>query len=450
MNPSKKSFLLEFRASNVASFRQEFVISFEPQLPTDHTIVREMEISSVSRVGSRKSKTLGMMPAIGIIGANASGKTNILKAMAQMKAIVMTSFRNDASGNLGRLAFISSSPSDLSRYRVIFVQNGIKYDYGFELDDQEIVEEWAYWYPNGVRSRIFDRFRAEVLLGPKFKKVLGNITKSFLRPNALLLSTSGLSSLDVSGLKDIYSWFEINFNVVNDGTLPMGAKHSVDLYENEQSRPLIHQLMKSADLGILDAQIQDTDLAEAEKVNKLYKSLIESGLVPEQRTSEPSQGPNFVAIRNVKFLHKLQDSSVLLENSQESNGTMVWWRMAGWIISSLNSGGVVLIDEMDASLHPLLLLEAIRLFQDPVTNPNFAQLVFTGHTFTILDSKLNHFNLRRDQIYIVEKNRQGESDVFPLSDRAKGKDEALLKRYLTGIYGGIPRSNFDEFEGVVH
>jgi AAA15 family ATPase/GTPase len=159
-----------------------------------------------------------------------------------------------------------------------------------------------------------------------------------------------------------------------------------------------------------------------------------------------SNRPTFNELYGVHLLHRGGDGDVEFEPDDESLGTLVWFGLVGPVIKALQDGAVFLADELDASLHPVLVAHLVTLFQDQKTNPRRAQLVFNSHDTTVLgesaadrvvEAKTSRL-LGRDQIWFTEKANDGATRLYPLSDMDPRKDEAVERRYLAGRYGATP------------
>ena len=134
------------------------------------------------------------------------------------------------------------------------------------------------------------------------------------------------------------------------------------------------------------------------------------------------------------FVHRVEGREYQFEMAEESAGTQLFFSLSGPLLDLLERGRLLIVDELDSSLHPLLVQRIVDLFQSPETNPKGAQLVFTTHDVSLLDSQ----KMRRDQVWFTEKDNDQVSHLFPLLDFSPRKGEALEKNYLGGRYGGIP------------
>ncbi len=147
----------------------------------------------------------------------------------------------------------------------------------------------------------------------------------------------------------------------------------------------------------------------------------------------------------MRLTHRGVDGDIELDADEESLGTRVWFGLIGPVVDALESGSVSLADGLDASLHPALVAELVRLFQDPVTNPLRAQLIFNSHDASLLGDAVGDRLLGRDQIWLTEKRNDGTTRLYPLVDLEPRKQEAIGKRYLAGRYGATPILSHHEF-----
>ncbi len=439
MESQKSSALIAFKAENLFSFGEGLFLSFQPEIAPDDTIVR-----LIPNIGSgnekRKKPPHVVLPVLGIMGANASGKTNALKALDLMRHLVTTSFLAPPDARLLRPAFRGSDPATPSLFLIEFLQSGIKFEYGFSFNDEEILDEWAAFYPKGVRTQIFERTGMDVVPGRQFAKELTVIASTFLRNNALFLSTC--AQVQSKATEKMAEWFRDNLKFVPTQLHNLGANRSIELFKNPNSQGQMMSLVKAADLGIESMEIQPADPQERKQAQRLFEALIQVGAINDSNPGEVPLEKRIQGGETVKFFHQFDNRYLRMEPSEESQGTTTWFGLIGWILGALSSGEVLLIDELDSSLHPLLVQEAIQLFQDPLVNTNFAQLVFSGHTLSVMEAKRGELALRRDQILMADKGESGSSTIYPLSDVAKSNDESLGKRYLQGYYGGLPALKF--------
>jgi hypothetical protein len=227
---------------------------------------------------------------------------------------------------------------------------------------------------------------------------------------------------------------------------------TLDAIENNRSRiDQVKALLRHADLGISDVQIQRREFTEEQRkrILKVAKAMLSDG----SEASAPTFEDDFIereferVSTTVKLHHACDDgTSVPLDFDDESLGTKSLVALSGPVLQALDLGFTLLVDEVDTSLHPRIVAEVVGLFQSPVTNPAQAQLIFTTHDTSLLNSTVDERPLLdRDQVWLVEKDRTGATSVYPLSDFSPRKHENLERGYLQGRYGGVP---FIDDEGL--
>ncbi|MCG5217799.1 ATP-binding protein [Streptosporangium sp. KLBMP 9127] len=391
--------LVGFRAANVLSFRGEIELSLLAPEGGDRA--------------ARSISDLRVSPVAAVFGANASGKTNLLGAMRWMRHAVLDSVADWARAKgVPRQPFAvdREAAEEASLFEVDVVIGADRYVYGFEVSDRRVETEWLHVYPRGSRRRQvwFDRdadrneqfrFPSDRLKGPKKPLI------EYTRPNALFLTAAG--SLHVKQLAPLFSWFNDNLWLVSPGD----DLHRLDAHSRRKLldpifRKRVERLLSVADLGITGIEVEDKD----------------------------EEAPA------VSLVHQGRNGSVAFDiRHQESLGTLTWLALLIPLLKALDDGAVLLIDELDSSLHPVLVAEIVRLFEDTVANPLGAQLVFTGHDVTLLSKAHLERPLDREQVWITEKMSTGESRLYPLTDMGVRTDESMERGYLRGRYGGIPR-----------
>ena len=202
-------------------------------------------------------------------------------------------------------------------------------------------------------------------------------------------------------------------------------------------------LLRAADLGVTGARKHDLDPVIKDRLQRAARILV--GVEGEPHGSE--EGPTFAEL-GVRLLHRGVGGEVELDAGDESLGTLVWFGLAGPVVEALADGAVFLADELDASLHPALVAELVRLFQDPATNPRSAQLVFNSHDAALLCDSTGDRLLGRDQIWFTEKRADGSTRLYALADLDPRKEEEVGRRYLSGRYGATPILSRQEFDAV--
>lgn len=424
------SVLLGFRAANARSFKEEFELSMLATGMAEREYVRS--------VAWREGGTpVSVLPVASIFGANGSGKSNVLRAMDDMRRLVLHSFRywHPSGGVVRRPFLLDDGRSSPTRFEVDLVLNGVRHDYGFAVDDEQVLEEWAYRYPKGRAALIFRREDGHVEFGST-ERVKGRALLELLRPNALLLSTAAAANHPV--LLPLYEWFSRNLILAEADSREFRQAFTTGMLDDGRHRDQVLALLQAADLGVVGAKKREPDPVMAERMRRAVRIL--SGV--EDDDSE--EGPTFEQL-GVSLVHRGVDRDIELEAEDESLGTRVWFGLIGPVVQALEAGSVFLADELDASLHPALVAQLVRLFQSRETNPKRAQLVFNSHDASLLPDTAGDRLLGRDQIWFTEKRNDGTTTLYPLVDLAPRKQEAIGKRYLAGRYGGMPILSHDEF-----
>jgi AAA15 family ATPase/GTPase len=432
--PVSTSVLLSFRAENVRSFRDPLEFSLQATALAEEDVPREVPWREDGRHPIR------VLPAAGVFGANASGKTNLLRVMDDMRRIVLTSFRSvDPSGRIPRRPFRLDPGSEraASRFEVDLVLNGIRYEYGFVLDDTHVISEWARRYPRGRAATLFQRSGDDMEFGES-NRSKGRAVAEIVRPNALYLSAAAAASHP--DLLPLYEWFGSNLVLAEASSRESRWAYTTQLLKEDFSRERVLALLRAADLGITNAHVRKLDPQMLDRVRRAMRILTD-----QEDESESTDPAAETSIAGIVLSHRGTQGSIDLDSGDESLGTLVWLGLAGPLVSALAGGNVLLADELEASLHPKLVAQLVRLFQDPASNPNGAQLIFNSHEVSLLGDSVNDRVLGRDQVWFTEKLHDGSTRLFPLTDLNPRKDEAVSLRYFAGRYGASPIVDQAEF-----
>lgn len=361
------------------------------------------------------SKAREILPVAAVYGANASGKSNLLTGLRFMDEAVRDSFAVwDPTLGVPRRRFQLDDIERPSVFVVELVLEGVRYTYGFEVDEFDVLEEWLFSYPEGRKRVVFERDPN----GVRFGSTVGDKPKlellsNLLRRNALFLSLAAQSG--VSHVLPVRNWFLEGLRFRFDCAQVDEGKIVGFLDANKADRDKVVDLLRAADLGI--TRLFTTDGA---------------GHAP----------------RRVRVEHGV--GKALFPLSDESAGTQTWLGLLPTVLTVLSNGGVLVIDDIDASLHPLLAARLIGLFHDAEVNGAGAQLIFTTHDATLLHPPLGDEVLARDEIWFVEKDREsGASSLYPLTDFKPRTEDNLERRYLAGRYGAVPELLEDSFTEAV-
>lgn len=395
------SALLSFTVENAHSYRDETEFSMVATRLAEDDARRDLKLAGLKN-------PIGALPVAGIFGANASGKTTILRAMADMRSFVLRSFqRSDGISGIGRnyFALDPRSKKSPSSYAIDLVIDGVRWQYGFEIDDERVWEEYAYHYPKGRRVLLYHR-KGDVF---KFGVSLlsrGQLLKDLIRDNILLLSVIG-KIRDEEPLP-LYNWFGYNFMYFDSENRRDRIEHTSEMIQDNTYKSKIMNMIRSADLGVTDIRPVEPDI----EANRFF--------------------------RDIMLKHSGVNNDVELDTIYESNGTKAWIGLIGPVIDAIQDSSVLLVDELGGSLHPDLISVLINIFQNQDTNPNFAQLIFNSHDMTILNRHRSF--LGRDQTWFTDKTNQGISTLYRQADfwPRPRREIAPYSPYLKGRYGALP------------
>ncbi len=427
--------MIAFRAENVRSFKDEMELSMLATSRAEQRVVRELDWREAG-------SPLKVLPVAGVFGANASGKSNVLKAMDDMQTYVVRSFRHGSpTGGLPRWPFrLDAVVADLpSRYEIDLVLGGIRHEYGFVLDDERVLQEWAIRYPRGRPSLLFRREGDAIEVGATARAQTRAVAR-LLRPNALLLSTAASANHPL--LLPLYGWFSRNLMLAEASSRTIRQAFTAKLLEDPVARERVLTLLRAADLGVTDARVHELDAAARDRLERAARII-----VGEEEKPQAAAGSDPLPVfDDVSLVHHGADGEVELDPAEESFGTLVWLGLVGPVVDALAGGTVFLADELDASLHPALVAQVVKLFQEVRTNPHRAQLIFNTHDTTILGDSGENRLLGRDQVWFTEKLHDGSTRLYPLTDLDPRKHEAVGRRYLAGRYGASPILSDGQFD----
>jgi uncharacterized protein len=321
------------------------------------------------------------------------------------------------------------------------VLDGVRYEYGFEYTAALVVSEWAYRYPKGKVAVLFERHGQSVHQGVK-GRAEAKLVARIMGENALFLSAAAAAGY--APLLPLYAWFQQNFRLADSRNRAHRLAFTAELFDAPAQRERAFSLLQVADLGIenvfRDPGADPELLARRGALARHWLADMDG-----DHHAEPPQSDEL----GIRLQHCTAGNCVDLDLADESAGTVVWLGLVGPVLDALHRGSVLLADELDASLHPLLVSELIRLFQMPSTNPKNAQLIFNSHDSTVLGDAVTDRLLGRDQIWFTEKLPDGSARLYPLSDFDPRKQESIGKRYLSGRYGAVPIVSPGEFLSAV-
>lgn len=413
--------LIEFSVSNYRSISKKQTFSLVASKGNELLDLNTFTLGQPSQMTFLRSAA--------VYGANASGKSNLFRALDTMRSIVVDSASDYQRGDklpVEPFLFDAESSKQPTEFEVIFIQDGVRYQYGFSSTRERVIEEWLIAFPKGRAQRLFGRqwdkekeqYNWEMGNNLQGEKLLWQKTT---RGNALFLSTA--VQLNSEKLEPIFDWFNIQLKLKN--VVPWSGRYSADLCLSERKKSVL-EFLQAADLDIHDISIEkekfDKKSLPADMSDSM-KDIISSNMEGED-------------MYDIKTIHNTSDGKLVpLEISEESDGTQKLFALAGPWIDSLKNGYVVFIDELHDNLHPNLVKFLVKLFHNNKTNVNNAQLVFTTHETSILNQDI----FRRDQIWFCEKDEAQSTSLYPLTDFSPRKGrENLEVAYLSGRYGALP------------
>ncbi len=438
--PKSHTMLLGFQAKNVRSFPGDIDFSLEATAMAEPKVVREVPWRENGR------NYMKVLPVAGVFGANASGKSNLLRAMEDMRTIVRESFsphshRRSLRGLRRPFKLSERMMDEPSTYEVDLIIDGIRHEYGFTIDDDRVLREWARRFPRGRAVTIFERNGIDLRLESRTAKA--RAMKELLRPDALFLSVADAAAFE--DLRPLYRWFDRNFRLCDAASRESRAQYTAHLMEDEERRLQLLEILKLADLGITDARRRHPTKHEMELARKLLQALRGDG----ENVPVDDSELELDAFSRIELSHRtMHGESVKLDSSEESLGTMVWLGLVGPLLDALTAGTVLLVDELEASLHPLLVEQFVMLFQSPESNPNGAQLIFNSHEAKLLGNSPSDRIIGRDQAWFTEKRDDGSSELYSLTDLNPRKEEAIARRYMQGRYGATPIISGNQFRAL--
>ncbi len=423
--------VIEFSVSNYRSIGKKQTISFVAAKGDD--TLPENVITDTNPQ---------LLKSMAVYGPNASGKSNLINALITMRAIVLksASMEPDTEKPIEQFRLNRQYDNKSTAFEILFIQKGIRYQYGFKTKKTTVEEEWLYAFPNRkgqlwfYRQHNCKRKMPTVEFG-SFLKGERKKLESMTRSDSLFLSIAAQFNHPV--LTKIYNWFKNELVVVHSSLSSLTYPRTKQiLYQSlndeviSRERTEISRMLSNADLGIHDIK---TKVRDIESVSRSLPEEIPDD-VKKKLIEEYKNNPHYFI--EVETIHKVpnSDEAIVFKLEDESDGTQRFFELIGPWFHGLTNQSTIIIDEIESSLHPLLTRELINLVHRNSKKGPSPQLLFSTHDVTLLSNDL----LRRDQIWFIEKNESQESVLTPLTEFSPRKSEAILKGYMSGRYGGIP------------
>jgi uncharacterized protein len=412
--------LIQFSVRNYRSIRNTVTLDFvASRIKSKDSRVDEKNVFTFNK--------LRILKSIGLYGANASGKSNVIKALIFMQDFIRNSSSKLQIGDeisVEPFLLDQTSEAQNSTFEIIFVAKNYRYRYGFEVNKSSVAAEWLYWTPKFQERKVFYREDDKVSFGDGDKD-LAKLTR-FMRSNSLFISTA--AQFNAEHPTEVIKF--IGNVVFLHGVENSMRSLSVDLLDRKLMTDEINTFLRSMDVSIekfvLGEKpiVQDTKDEKLRLVNRYMAYSKQKVLTIHNKYDEDGK---IVGLQSLD----------LEEN--ESGGTQKLFSLAGMVLATLVGGGILVVDELDSQLHPLITLSIIRMFNSNTQNISNAQLLFVTHDTNLLDSKI----FRRDQIWFTEKNNMESTEIYSLGDYVEGGkkvryDASFEKDYIAGKYGAIP------------
>lgn len=393
--------LIQFSVENYLSFKDKVVFSMLAGKDKEHK-------EAVAEINEKEKYLKSGV----IYGANASGKSNLLQALWFMVSYVLTSHEKQLNLPTGRVPFkFDPNTENLpSSFEVIFIQDQVKYAYGFSATDNEITDEYLYHYPHGRKALVFERTKTKEYRFTTDVELQSSL-KDRNSKNKLYLSTAANWNYDK--VIPVFNWFSTCM-FLNMNTYGQAYGVNAETLRDDDYRDRVTAMLRAADFGIHGLRVKEGNVSLGGTWSDVYD--------------------------NIEAIHRVIGKNGIaqtysLNMMEESRGTNTYLNLIGLVHKALETGGLFVADELDTNLHPLLTEQIVALFNSEKDNPNNAQLIFTTHNTNLMDLKI----LRRDQIWFTEKDENtAVSDLFSLDSYSVRKDAKVEKSYLLGRYGAVP------------
>ncbi len=442
--------LIRFTLENFLSFKDRTIFSM---IPGKGTLKQNHKTKPLKGISTLKTAV--------IFGANASGKSNLIKAIEFGKVLVLRGNKSEQPIKFQSFRLNANSLSTNSRLEYEIQHKGKNYAYGFVFNSKEIVEEWLFETTNKADIKIFERNinnKLQFDIDPLFKKNRKEEHRQFLKfiakgtPNNQLFLTEIRTRkvkdnvTDINDLLNVIDWFQNTLKVVfPDDKYNEGIKS--ELKDDSKLQITFEELLKYFDTGINGICLEKIDFDSIEIPSRLIEKIkddllssksenVRTLLSINNTTYFISKSNNDLTVHKFMTQHKVvgQTKAELFDTSDESDGTNRIIDFIPLIIDLLQGDNVFIIDEMERSLHPNLIYDLLDLFLDKSDNIN-SQLILASHESSLLTQKL----LRKDEIWFVVKDNDGASHLHSLEEYNIRFDKEIRKDYLLGRFKAIPR-----------
>lgn len=432
--------LIEFKFTNYRSFRDETVLSMEA-----------MGLSTYkSCLSPFRNKRL--LPAAAIYGKNGGGKSNVIRAFWLAVQFIRNAQRTqheNAPIPVQPFLLNDTSRDEPTSFEFIYTIADVKYVYGFSATKKEIFKEYLYYAPKGQLSMVFERDHQNFTFRDNSEKKRRQLISEAVGPNQLYFAIA--CTMNESACQKAMSWFRENIFFSRDYTdIP---SQLIEYSEKPDMLAAIKKYAENADVGIQDMnfEFRNEEIKDASNTGDIPSGIVAAltqfakALSDISNTSEIKLQRSEVNATSYHKGLKSDGSEALfeLQLADESDGTRKLMALAPAIERALECGGLLLVDELEKEMHPLMVEMIVSKFQSQSSNPNHAQIIFTTHDTELLNMNL----LRKDQLYFADKSKKdGASELYSISELQTPTNENIRKGYLLGKYGGTPDIEIEEVE----
>ena len=424
--------LLQFTTKNFKAFKEKAILSLIASNYDKGT--RETD-----NVYEHAKFNLRLLKSAVVYGANASGKSKLFDALLFMRRFVVTSSRESQKGDdieVDPFRLDEESEKMPTEFEVVFTYQEVLYRYGFEANKEQIIAEWLYYRPKTKEIELFYRDGESINTHERnFSKGNMVIKEGLVRDNALLVSVA--AQFNDATCIAVIDWFK------SLKTISGLHESSYKGYTMNRTKDPVHklqilELLKAADLGIHDIQLQKLEI---DKLPKEMPKELKAKIIKEINEEKKELVSDILTThKKYNTFKKAFDTVNFSLDDDESSGTKKFFALTGPILDVLENGHTLVVDELDSKLHPNLVGKIVSLFNSKELNQKNAQLIFNTHNTNLLKEDL----FRRDQIWFTEKNKYGASKLYSLADFKSDtvrKMEPFEENYIRGKYGAVPFLN---------
>lgn len=430
--------LIEFKFGNFRSFRDEAVLS--------------MEAMGLGRLKNCliSYNSMKLIPSVAIYGKNGGGKSNVIRAFWLAVQFIKNAQRTQhENAKIPVKPFLLNdySKDEPTFFEFTYVLDNVKYIYGFSATKEKIFSEYLYHSPKGQKATVFTRTEQKFTFTEE--KAKRKLISEAVAPNQLFFSVA--CTMNDADCMRAMKWFRDYVFFSRDyADIP---EQLLEYSNDKNMLAAISGYAKAADLGIekMEFEFKDEVVKDFESEKNIPEEIRFALTAFMQNLKENSNiseiGLQKSEVRATSYHNGINKNGIktafTLDLSDESDGTRKLMSIAPAIESVLNNGGIVLVDELEKELHPMLVNYIVAKFQSKTSNPNGAQLIFTTHNTELLNMEL----MRKDQLYFADKNRKdGASELYSIGDFSTKTADNIRKGYLAGKYGATPDIEIEEVE----